>query len=615
MSEEGAGVNGILKGLRVVEGSAFVAAPLGGMTLAQMGADVIRFDPLGGGLDYRRWPVTPENESIYWAGMNKGKRSFAVNLRDAEGRELVAALITAPGPEAGIFLTNLQVGDWLSYETLSARRADLIMLRIIGNPDGTVAVDYTVNARMGWPYVTGPADLDEPVNNVLPGWDLTCGLTAAIGLLAAERHRSRTGEGQEVRLSLADVAYHITGSLGYIGDVEINGAERPRIGNDMYGTFGGDFATRDGRRVMLVVVTPRHVKALGQATGLTETFAAIETERGVNLADEADRWEVREPLRAALEPWFAAHSLEEVGARLTEAGVLWGPFRTHSQMVEEDPFCSTANPLVSAGRSAGDRAGAHAGLAARFRLCPARCRQAGATARPAYRRDFGGGVGPQRRCHRRAARSRHRRRAGVTRGSGTLDQYGLTPHLPDAFRLAPGRRCRTVVELDHRQLPVGPPAFLDRGRAAACQNPPGVGGAGEVGVGSAGPMADDEIEAAASARGAVAFEMDHVAGRRTLADGARLHISRRVVPRCGPRRAVELQQHQPPRRPPAGDDLVVAASHEEAPVEGLNRARRQRPVAGISLRIGHGHIGDHITWHGNGPQNGSGRRSGGARWW
>ena len=103
-------MNGILKGLRVVEGSAFVAAPLGGMTLAQMGADVIRFDPLAGGLDYRRWPVTPENESIYWAGMNKGKRSFAVNLREAEGRELVAALITAPGPEAGIFLTNLQVG-------------------------------------------------------------------------------------------------------------------------------------------------------------------------------------------------------------------------------------------------------------------------------------------------------------------------------------------------------------------------------------------------------------------------------------------------------------------------------------------------------------------------
>ena len=66
-------MNGILQGLRVIEGSAFIAAPSAGMTLAQMGAEVIRFDPLGGGLDYRRWPVTANGESIYWAGLNKGK--------------------------------------------------------------------------------------------------------------------------------------------------------------------------------------------------------------------------------------------------------------------------------------------------------------------------------------------------------------------------------------------------------------------------------------------------------------------------------------------------------------------------------------------------------------
>jgi 2-methylfumaryl-CoA isomerase len=69
-------MSGILSGLRVVEGSAFVAAPLGGMTLAQMGADVIRFDPIGGGLDHKRWPVTAQGDSLFWAGMNKGKRSI-----------------------------------------------------------------------------------------------------------------------------------------------------------------------------------------------------------------------------------------------------------------------------------------------------------------------------------------------------------------------------------------------------------------------------------------------------------------------------------------------------------------------------------------------------------
>ena len=73
----------ILAGLRLVEASAFVAAPLGGMTLAQLGADVIRIDALGGGLDYRRWPVTDDNVSLFWAGLNQGKRSVAIDLASA----------------------------------------------------------------------------------------------------------------------------------------------------------------------------------------------------------------------------------------------------------------------------------------------------------------------------------------------------------------------------------------------------------------------------------------------------------------------------------------------------------------------------------------------------
>ena len=338
-------MNDILKGLRIVEGSAFVAAPLGGMTLAQMGADVIRFDLIGGGLDYKRWPVTADDTSIYWATMNKGKRSLAINLRDPEGQEIIAALIAAPGPEAGIFLTNLQVQPWLDYDALKARRDDVIMLKIIGNPDASVAVDYTINARTGWPFVTGPEDHVGPINNVLPGWDLTCGLTAAIGLLAAERHRARTGEGQLVKLSLADVAYHITGSLGYIGDVQINGRTRPRIGNDMYGTFGRDFTTSDGRQIMLVIVTRRHIRALGDVTGLGQRFKELEVARGVDLELEADRWKVRAELNEMVAAWFAGQTMAAASAALTAAGILWGPFRTYEQMLAEDPFVSTGNPM------------------------------------------------------------------------------------------------------------------------------------------------------------------------------------------------------------------------------------------------------------------------------
>src|ERR671934_2787829 len=118
-------MTGILEGLTVVEGSAFIAAPLGGMTLAQLGADVIRFDNINGGLDSGRWPITKDGRSIYWAGLNKGKRSIAVDLRSPRGREILTALITAPGDGAGIFTTNMPARGWLAYEELKTKRTDL----------------------------------------------------------------------------------------------------------------------------------------------------------------------------------------------------------------------------------------------------------------------------------------------------------------------------------------------------------------------------------------------------------------------------------------------------------------------------------------------------------
>ena len=90
-------MNRLLQDLRIVEISAFVAAPLGGMTMAQMGAEVIRIDPIGGGIDYARWPVTRDGASLYWAGLNKAKRSLALALDKPEGRDIARAVITAPG--------------------------------------------------------------------------------------------------------------------------------------------------------------------------------------------------------------------------------------------------------------------------------------------------------------------------------------------------------------------------------------------------------------------------------------------------------------------------------------------------------------------------------------
>ena len=82
-----------LTGVRIVEISSFVAVPLAGMTLAALGAEVIRIDPIGGAADYHRWPLTDSGDSIYWAGLNRGKRSMAVDMRGEQGQLLIQQLI------------------------------------------------------------------------------------------------------------------------------------------------------------------------------------------------------------------------------------------------------------------------------------------------------------------------------------------------------------------------------------------------------------------------------------------------------------------------------------------------------------------------------------------
>lgn len=334
--------SGILSGLRIVEGSAFVAAPLGGLTLAQLGADVIRYDHIGGALDGQRWPLAPNGKSLFWAGMNKGKRSIRIDLRSPEGQELVARLITAPGPDAGIFLTNLPVRGALSYEALKARRADVIMVVLTGNADGSSEVDYTVNAATGFPLITGPRGGTEPVNAVLPAWDIALGEMAAVGILAAERRRSRTGEGALVQMALSDVAFAATSYLGRLGQAELGTTASPD-GNHLYGAFGHDFVTADGRRVMLMGLTARQWSALVTATRLDT--ATITARTGEALGTEASRYAAREAIVEALAPIIAAEPLRAWRKRFAAHGVAWGPYQSFAQALRDDQRVTEANAM------------------------------------------------------------------------------------------------------------------------------------------------------------------------------------------------------------------------------------------------------------------------------
>lgn len=332
-----------LAGLRVVEVASFVAGPLGGMTLAQLGADVIRVDPLGGAADYTRWPLAASGTSIYWAALNKAKRSLQADLRSPETQELITRLITESGPGGGIVLTNAP-RPWLSYESLSRLRPDVIHLRIDGYPSGGPAVDYTVNAEMGFPLVTGPEDYAGPVNHVLPAWDITCGLYAAIGLLSADRRRRLTGQGQQLTVALSDVALATAGNLGFLGEAQVNGAARPRVGNHLYGSFARDFTARDGGQVMVVALTRRHWTDLVAAAGAQAPVAALEAALGADFSTDADRYTYREALAALLQRWFAEHDLAEIRESLGRTSVLWSVYRSFTDVVADAG--TGANPMM-----------------------------------------------------------------------------------------------------------------------------------------------------------------------------------------------------------------------------------------------------------------------------
>ncbi|KHQ50638.1 MULTISPECIES: CoA transferase [Mameliella] len=340
-------MSGILDGMRVVESSAFVAVPLAGMTLAQMGADVIRFDLPQGGMDYKRWPVTTSGESLFWAGMNKGKRSVALDVKCPRGREIAQEIICAPGEDAGLFITNLAAKGWTDYETLKARREDLCMVSLRGDRHGKPAVDYTVNPSLGFPMATGPEGSSDPVAHVLPAWDCIAGNMVVSGLLAAERARLRKGLGQFVDLTLKDAAAAMLGNLGIIGEVAVNGTDRAKAGNSLYGAYGQDFVCADGRRVMVIALTPRQWKNLMKVTGTEQDMGYLAARLGVDLMQEGVRWTYRAEITKVLAPWFSRRKVSEFSSDFDKGGVTWSQFRSFAQALREDPDLSTENPMFS----------------------------------------------------------------------------------------------------------------------------------------------------------------------------------------------------------------------------------------------------------------------------
>jgi len=333
----------LIPDLAVVEVSSFVASPTAGLYLAQMGAQVIRVDQIGGGQDFRRWPVTVKNDSLSWENLNRAKQSLALDLTRPEGRELLVELAQS----VGNLVTNLPVKGFLAHERLVDGRADMISVRVMGWPDGAVALDYTANAAVGYPGLTGPLGDDAPVNHVMPAWDLLTGAYAAFAMLAAIRRREAGGGGGEVRLPLTDVAMGTVANMGRVAEVLYTGQERERLGNAVFGTIGRDFVTRDGVRLMLVAINERQWVGLVAALNIGSAIAAIEGATGVVFAgDDGARFTHRASIFAVIERATGALDHADLTARLDAHSVVHGRYQSLVEAVR-DPRLLGDNPIFA----------------------------------------------------------------------------------------------------------------------------------------------------------------------------------------------------------------------------------------------------------------------------
>lgn len=226
-----------LAGIKVLELARVLAGPWCGMTLADLGAEVIKLEPLEG--DDTRGYGPPfigdarEGISAYFASCNRGKRSIAVDLRHPEARPLLEALIC----DSDVLIENFRSGvaESLGIDHTQARALNprLIYCAISGyGRSGPGAqrpgYDFAVQAESGLMSITGPAD-GAPSKVGVATVDLTTGLNAAVAILAALHQRTRTGEGQYIELSLFDVQVQALANVA--SSVLFTDADAKRYGN------------------------------------------------------------------------------------------------------------------------------------------------------------------------------------------------------------------------------------------------------------------------------------------------------------------------------------------------------------------------------------------------
>ncbi|WP_434615538.1 CaiB/BaiF CoA transferase family protein [Arthrobacter sp. A5] len=326
------GPRGALQDLLVLDLTRILSGPFATMTLADLGADVIKIEQPSTGDDTRAWgPPFQGEEAAYFLSVNRNKRSMAVDLKSAEGREAVWKLAARADVLVENFRPGTAAGLGFGFDELSKANPGLVYASISGygqtGPEARRAgYDAIAQARSGIMSVTGEAD-GPPVRVGVSSADLVAGMWATIGILAALHEKQRTGLGQGVDISLLDgsVAW-----LTYVASGYFASGNTPRRYGSAHPTIAPYQAFASSDAYVMV--------AVGN-DGLWKRFtSAIEREdllRDERFATNSARVENRNVLIPVIEDIMLTHTTEEWVHTLNTAGVPVGPIQTVGQAVQD----------------------------------------------------------------------------------------------------------------------------------------------------------------------------------------------------------------------------------------------------------------------------------------
>mgnify|MGYP001811886387 CR=1 FL=1 len=327
--------SGPLAGYRVIELGQLLAGPFAGCLLGYFGAEVIKIEPPNGGDPIRYWREMRGDTSLWWRSLARNKKSVSIDLKTAQGVELVKQLIE----QADVVIENFRPGvveNWgLGPQDFRASNPGLVYARISGyGQDGPYAnkpgFASVCEGMSGFRYVNGHPG-EAPVRPNLSIGDTISGIHAALGIAMALLEKNRSGNGQVVDVALVESMFNLMEAV--VPEFDGNGVTREPSGSTVTGIVPTNtYRCGDGRYIVIGGNGDSIFQRLMVAAGYAEMAS------DPRLASNPGRVEHEAEIDAALSQWCAAHDSAYLLSQLDQARVPAGPIYNVEDMINDEHF-------------------------------------------------------------------------------------------------------------------------------------------------------------------------------------------------------------------------------------------------------------------------------------